>query len=82
MDQAHKLRSARKSRVSLSLDSQLVEEAKALGCNLSAVAEAAIAAEAKRLRLESWVERNRAAISSWDELLDREGLWSDGTRQF
>ena len=58
----------------LSIDSQLMKEAKGLNINVSRAAEAgiaeAVAAEKKRL----WQEENRAALESSNEYVKRNGL--------
>ena len=36
----------------------------------------------KSARIDAWNEDNRDAIESWNELVEREGLWSDGLRAF
>ena len=58
----------------LSIDSQLMKEAKGLNVNVSRAAEAgiaeAVAAEKRRL----WQEENRAALESSNEYVKRNGL--------
>lgn len=71
-----------KARVNLTLDETLIAEAKAVGLNMSAVAEEAIrfATRAEEMRL--WRERNKDAIEAWTRKIEEEGLWSDGLRLF
>jgi antitoxin CcdA len=71
-----------KTRVSITVDEALVAQAKAVGINLSAVAEAAIrnATRAEEMRL--WNKRNQEAIEAWTRKIEEEGLWSDGLRLF
>ncbi len=73
---------ATKVRVSVTLDEALVAEAKARGVNLSAVSERAIANETRDARMRQWAEENRAALQAWARIIEEEGLWSDGLRQF
>lgn len=71
-----------KRAVNLSVRADLVEEAKALGTNISAVLEAALEVENRRRRAERWREENAAAIDEANAELERNGLWSDGLRLF
>lgn len=73
---------ATKVRVSVTLDEALVAEAKARGVNLSAVSERAIANETRNARMRQWSEENRAALQAWARIIEEDGLWSDGLRQF
>lgn len=71
-----------KTRVSLTVDERLVAEAKAVGINLSAVAEEAIRIATRDEEMRLWRERNKDAIEAWHRKIEEEGLWSDGLRQF
>lgn len=78
----HVRKPANKRRVSVTLDSAFVDEAKAYGLNISETAERALEERVKAERMKRFSETNREAARSWDRLIDREGLWSDGLRQF
>jgi antitoxin CcdA len=65
----------RKKAVNLSLDADLVVEAKAAGLNLSAVLEETLRAKLKERRWQKWREENRAAIEASNEELERNGMW-------
>ena len=71
-----------KVRVSLTIDEALVAEAKAVGLNLSAVAEEAIRFQTRAEESRLWAERNKGAIEAWNRKIEEEGLWSDGLRLF
>lgn len=71
-----------KARVSITVDEILVVEAKAVGINLSAVAEEAIRLATRAEEMRLWRERNSAAIEAWHRKIEEEGLWSDGLRLF
>lgn len=73
---------ARKRAMNLSIPVELAEEAKALGTNVSAVLERALAAEHLSKRRERWRSENRQAIAESNDELARNGLWSDGLRLF
>ena len=66
----------RKRRVNLSIDADVLKDAKALGLNLSIEAEKAIRA-ALSLR---WNDENMAAIEAFNRDVEKNGVWSDGLR--
>lgn len=72
----------RKTRVSVTIDEALVNQAKAVGINLSAVAEEAIRFETRAEEMRRWADENRAALQAKAKLVEEEGLWSDGLRLF
>jgi antitoxin CcdA len=61
-------------KVNLTLDSEVAEAARALGLNMSRLAEAAIAEATKAERNRLWREENRVANAAYAEELAREGL--------
>ena len=65
---------ARKRTVSLTLNADLVEKARAAGLNLSQIAEAAIAAEHRRLDREQWIVEWREAVRATDAYVAEYGL--------
>jgi antitoxin CcdA len=73
---------ASKVRVNLSIDEALVAKAKAAGVNLSAVAEEAIRFQTRAEEMRIWKEANREALEAKARLVEEQGLWSDGLRQF
>ena len=73
---------ARKVRVNLTLDEALVARAKAVGVNLSAVAEEAIRLQTRAEESRRWIEQNSSALEAKAKLVEEQGLWSDGLRLF
>ncbi len=71
-----------RSPVNLSLDGDLVSEARALEINLSRAAEAGIAAEVMRVRAQQWREQNQLAIESSNDYVETHGLPLDKHRMF
>lgn len=61
-------------KVNLTLDADVAETARALGLNMSRLAEAAIAEAAKTERNRLWREQNKGAIAAYAEEVEREGL--------
>lgn len=66
----------RKKSVNLTVDAELLAEAKVAGTNLSAVLEKALHIELKERRAQSWREENREATESMNRYLEKRGLWS------
>jgi antitoxin CcdA len=73
---------ASKVRVNLTLDEALVAQAKAVGVNLSAVAEEAIRFQTRAEESRRWIEQNRSVLEAKAKLVEEQGLWSDGLRLF
>ncbi len=61
-------------KVNLTLDAEVAATARALGLNMSRLAEAAIAEAARAERNRLWREENRAAIEAYAEEVARDGL--------
>jgi antitoxin CcdA len=66
----------------VSLDADLVAEAKALGINLSHACEAGLIAELKAAREAAWLRENAAAIESSNRWLTQNGLPLGQYRRF
>jgi antitoxin CcdA len=69
-------------KVNLTLDAEVAAMARALGLNMSRLAEAAIAEATKVERNRLWREENRAANAAYADELAREGLPLAGFRTF
>ncbi len=66
----------------VSLDRALVDEARALGINLSQACERGIADQLAQTRAARWLEENRDALSSSNAIVEAHGLPLAGHRQF
>jgi antitoxin CcdA len=71
-----------KSSVNLSIDSELLAQAKALGINLSEACERELRHLVRARESKRWLEENRAWIESYNADVERRGVWSDGKRLF
>lgn len=60
--------------VNTSIDSKLIEEARALGINMSRAAEQGIAKAISAEKTRRWQEENKAAIESSNDYVKRNGL--------
>ena len=59
---------------SLTLDPDLLDEAKSLGVNVSRAAEEGLAAALKAERTRHWKEENAEAIREYNEYVRHEGI--------
>ena len=64
----------RKQSVNLSIDAELLAEAKAARINLSATLERALIEETKKHRAAQWREENREALQSLNAYIEKHGL--------
>lgn len=71
-----------KKAANLSIDRELLEAAKACGIDLSATLEQALGECIRAHRPREWVAEHRAAIELYNERVEREGTFSDGSRAF
>ena len=65
--------SAKRKPINISLSPRLIEEAKASGINISAVAEAALTSAVRDARLAIWAEENKAGFAAINKMLEEEG---------
>lgn len=71
-----------KKATNLTLNSDLLAEAKRLKINLSATMEKALSQEVSKLKRQEWLEQNSEAINTCNELTEKHGLFSDSYRVF
>lgn len=72
----------RKKAANLSIDAELLREAKDLGINLSQFTEEKPAEEIRRRRWEAWRVENRGAIDAYNRHIERDGTFGDEYRRF
>jgi antitoxin CcdA len=73
---------APKKPANLSINSDLLNEAKSLKINLSATLEAALLSELKAARRDLWLAENKEAIDACNKLVESHGLFADKHRVF
>jgi len=74
--------SGKRKPVNLSLDTGVVEAARAAGINLSQTCEAALRAAARAERERQWKEENKESIEAWNAWVEEHGLPLAKYRQF
>ncbi|MEJ6783564.1 type II toxin-antitoxin system CcdA family antitoxin [Aminobacter sp. Piv2-1] len=58
----------------VTIDAALVEEAKALGLNMSQLAEEALAKAVSEEKSRRWKIENQAKLDAWNDYVDKNGL--------
>ena len=71
-----------KRAANLTVNANLLDQARALDINLSATLERALEAEVRARKRERWLAENREAIESYNARVERDGVFSDGLRSF
>ena len=71
-----------RSKVNLTLDTEVSAEARQLGLNMSRLAEEAIASAVKEERNRLWREQNKGALEAYRRDIEREGLALSQYRSF
>ena len=73
---------APKKPTNLSINSQLLAEARHLKINLSATLEQALEKEVRAAQRNKWLAENRKGIEVCNELAEKHGLFADKHRIF
>ncbi|MBN2896920.1 MAG: type II toxin-antitoxin system CcdA family antitoxin [Campylobacterales bacterium] len=73
---------APKKATNLSINSELLQEAKALNINLSQSFEAHLADLVAQKRAEQWRVENRESIEKYNEEVSKRGTFSKSLRRF
>lgn len=73
---------APKKATNLSINSDLLNKAKALDINLSAALEQALVQLLKQRQQEQWLRENRAAIAAYNQEVEAHGSFGDTLRSF
>lgn len=73
---------APKKAANLSLNSDLLQKAKALKINLSATLEESLTQKLGKLEKEKWLVENKNAIQKYNDFVEENGCFSDDFRGF
>ncbi len=71
-----------KKAANLSINSELLKQAKELGINLSQSLEETLAKKVARRKEELWLEENCDAVADYNRNIERRGVFSSGLRRF
>lgn len=73
---------ASKKSANLSINSDLLRQAKALNINLSQTLEQRLAEIVRESRQRGWLEKNSEALEDYNRRIKKRGAFSDGLRRF
>jgi len=73
---------APKRATNLSINGDLLNQARALNINLSATLEKTLADLVKTKQQQAWLAQNQQAIDGYNQQIDANGAFSDGLRVF
>ena len=73
---------APKKPTNLTVNSDLLHQAKDLNINLSSILEIALSDAVKQRKREEWKKENTESIDSYNQFVSENGLFSDGLRTF
>ncbi len=73
---------APKKPTNLTVNTDLLSQAKALNVNISSILESALIETLKQKKRDKWLLDNAEAIQSYNAIIEQNGLFSDGIRTF
>ena len=73
---------APKKPTNVSINSDLLDQARSLKINLSATLEQALTEQLREQRRTQWRQENAAAIQAYNEHVEKHGTFSDSVRKF
>lgn len=73
---------APKRAANLSVNEDLLKQARALNINLSATLEEGLIAKIQAMQQAAWLAQNQAAIAVYNQQVDAEGAFADSLRSF
>ena len=71
---------AARRATSMTLDAELLDEARALGINVSRAAEEGILAQVRSERARRWKEENAEAVADYNQWIEENGIPNAGIR--
>ena len=73
---------APKKPTNLTVNTDLLSQAKSLNINISSILEAALIETLKKNKRKEWLEENKDSIQAYNSLVNQNGVFSDGNRTF
>jgi len=71
-----------KRAVNLRINEKLIDQAKAMNVNLSQTLEASLVEVFREKQRVAWLAENNEAVQAYNQRIEKQGLFSDGLRQF
>jgi antitoxin CcdA len=75
-------RNAPKKPTNLTINSDLLSQAKCFHINISSVLESALEETLKQKKKEEWLKENMESITLYNKSIEEIGVFSDGLRDF
>ena len=75
-------KTARKKATSLTINSDLLQQAKDLGLNISNCLEKTLEEKVREQKMKDWQEENKDAIVQYNKRIEQNGVFSDELRSF
>jgi antitoxin CcdA len=72
----------RKRATNVSIDEEILAEAKKLGINLSQTLETELRERVRQAKIDRWSEENKKAIDSYNRFIAENGIWSEEYRKW
>ena len=72
-----KKKPARKRAANVSIDAEVLAEAKTMGINLSQTLEDELRKQVRQAKIDRWSEENKEAIDSYNRFIEEHGIWSE-----
>lgn len=74
--------SAPKKSANLSINADLLQQAKLLNINLSQTLEQHLIEVVRQAQQKIWLAENQGALDAYNERIEKRGVFSDGLRRF
>lgn len=71
-----------KKATNLSINNELLKQAKELNINLSKTLEEKLIELIHEKQAQQWLEENQSAIKAYNTRIESDGMFSDGVRKF
>ena len=75
-------RAARKKATSLTINSDLLHQAKSLGINISNCLEKSLEEKVREEKTKNWQEENKEAIEHYNQRIEKHGVFGSQMRSF
>jgi antitoxin CcdA len=69
-----------KKSVNISMDEDLLAEAKALNVNISQASATGVRTAVRLAEMAAWKSENAASIKAYNQMIEKEGIWSEEFR--
>jgi antitoxin CcdA len=73
---------APKKSANLSLNADLLQQAKQLNINLSQTLELHLTEIIRQVQRDQWLAENQEALQAYNRRIEKQGMFSDGLRRF